>query len=248
MQKAEDFAYKHADKVVSLLPYVDNYMQLRKMDVNKFVYIPNGICIEDWQEEKLISLTENIRDRIKKIRKDFRFIIGYAGGMGESNALEYLIDAAIFSPEIAFVLVGDGVNKLKLEKKAESAENNNIFFLGHIPKGMVAEFLTRMDVLYIGWNNIPIYRFGVSPNKLFDYMMAKKPILHSISIGNDLVKEAQCGISVPAANVEAIGDALERFRQMHPDELARLGKNGYDYVIGNHDYKKLAKNFLEVCG
>ena len=37
--------------------------------------------------------------------------------------------------------------------------------------------LAATDACFIGWNRKPIYRFGVCPNKLFDYMMAARPVI-----------------------------------------------------------------------
>lgn len=110
---------------------------------------------------------------------------------------------------------------------------------------MVPAFLAKMDVLYIGWQNQPIYRFGISPNKLMDYMMAGKPILHSVTAGNDLVQYAHCGISVPAEDIDAVAKAVTKLMSMNKDELLALGANGKEYVIKHHDYKVLAKKFIE---
>lgn len=246
MQKAEDFGFRHADKVVSLLPYVNDYMQSRDMDVSKFVYIPNGINLQERYSRNML-LAENIALPIAKVRQKFDFIVCYAGSMGSSNALDYLIAAAIKSPSIAFILVGDGVNRPALQKKALECENNNILFLPTIAKNMIPDLLSKMDLLYIGWNDLPIYRFGISPNKIFDYMLAKKPILHSITTGNDPVKDANCGVSVPAADVEAIIDAIETLYHTPKNELEQFGQNGYNYVIQNHDYAILATKFLAAC-
>jgi hypothetical protein len=62
-----------------------------------------------------------------------------------------------------------------------------------IPKAQIPAFLAAIDIAYIGWQRVPIYRFGIAPNKLMDYMMAGCAVLHSVEAGNDPVAEAGCG-------------------------------------------------------
>ena len=112
-------------------------------------------------------------------------------------------------------------------------------------KSQIPSFLDKMDVLYIGWHNLPIYNFGVSPNKIFDYMLAKKPILHSISSPYDLVKISNCGISVPAEDITQIILGIITFTNISNTEREKLGLNGYNYVIKHHAYSTLAKSFLK---
>jgi glycosyltransferase involved in cell wall biosynthesis len=249
MQRAENFGYRNANKVVSLLPKAKDYMLEHGMSEDKFVYIPNGISVSDHQ----IPIIPEIHiEQINKIKQRYHFLIGYAGGMGESNALEYLIDAAArllptSEINVAFVLIGDGACKEQLTKRLQDQNIENTFFLPAIKKAQVPDFLSRMDALYIGWHKLPIYRFGICPNKLFDYMLAAKPIIHSVTAGNDLVADAKCGITVPAEDVHAIVAAIKQIAAMPQDKLKELGDNGHQYVIANHDYKILAQSFLTQC-
>ena len=75
-------------------------------------------------------------------------------------------------------------------------------------------------------------------------MLAKKPIIHSVSAGNDLVNDAGCGVSVAAEDVNAIVAVIKELSQMSESDLNKFGNNGYDYVLANHDYKILANKFL----
>ena len=75
-------------------------------------------------------------------------------------------------------------------------------------------------------------------------MMVSKPILHSVTAGNDLVQEANCGISVPAEDVDAVADAIKKFMVMSKADLFALGKSGKEYGIKHHDYKVLAEKFI----
>jgi glycosyltransferase involved in cell wall biosynthesis len=242
MQNMEDFAYKYADKVVSLLPDAKIYMESRGMDSNKFVYIPNGVL----ESSKNLILPTLHRDLLNSLKEKNMFIVGYAGGMGEANALKSLINASYLVPKekIAIVLMGDGVCRADLEQQA----NYNVYFLPAVSKLQVHDFLKKCDCLYIGWQDLPIYKYGISPNKIFDYMLAKKPIIHAIPNGlkSDLVQISQCGLSVLAYNILDIAKAIITMSNMEKTELENLGYNGKKYVELKHSYNKLASDFLSA--
>lgn len=244
MQKAEDFWCTHADKVVSILPKTEEYLRTRGLKDGKFCHIPNGIVLSEY--DNVLPLKEDYAERLDKLHNSGKFLIGFAGAHGIANALNVLLYAAekLQNTNAYFVLVGQGQEKENLKALAQKMKLDNVLFLDSIPKKMVPAFLNKMDVLYIGWQNKPIYRFGISPNKLMDYMMASKPILHSVTAGNDLVQEANCGISVPAEDVDAVADAIKKFMAMDKAELSALGENGKEYVIKHHDYKVLAEKFI----
>ena len=246
MQRAEDFAYANVDAVVSMLPKAIDHAEERGLPREKFYYVPNGIVEEDWENPEGIS--DSLRSEIEKIRTKYGFIVGYLGGHAISNSLDSFVDAAkmLSGKDIAFVLVGNGVEKLRLVKKAEDESINNIFFFDPIPKTQVPSLLSLMDLLFIGWRKNPLYRFGISPNKIFDYEMSGKPIVHAVEAANDPVAEAGCGISVEPENAEAIADAIMKLKVMPADELQRLGSNGHQYVLKNHTYSVLANKFINV--
>ncbi len=245
MQRAENFGYKTADKVVSLLPKAKSYMLEHGLKPNKFIYIPNGVSVADWAQAKAL-IPELHQEQISNIKQQYDFLLGYAGGMGESNALDFLLTAAKkLNKNIAVILVGDGANRELLQKRVVDEVLSNVYFLPSITKTQIPDFLSRMDALYIGWNNLPIYRFGICPNKLFDYMLASKPVIHSVTAGNDLVTEAHCGVSIPAEDVDAIIKAIHMIARENQTDKIWLGDMGYNYVIKHHDYKILAARFLD---
>lgn len=245
MQRGEDFWCSHADKVISILPKTEAYLKTRGLKDGKFCYIPNGIVLADYDD--VMPLKTDYLEKLNNLRKQGKFLIGFAGAHGIANALNILLYAAnkLKNTKAYFVLVGQGQEKENLMALAQKLKLDNILFLPSIPKKMVPAFLAQMDALYIGWQNKPIYRFGISPNKLMDYMMAGKPILHSVTAGNDLVQDAHCGISVPAEDVDAVVEAVKKLMRMDKTELSALGANGKEYVIKHHDYKILAEKFIE---
>ena len=74
-------------------------------------------------------------------------------------------------------------------------------------------------------------------------MMSAKPIVHSVSAGNDPVKEAKAGISIEPENATLIADAIIKIYNLSSEERTVLGKNGRKYVEENHSYQQLAKQY-----
>ncbi|WP_339165052.1 glycosyltransferase family 4 protein [Siminovitchia sp. FSL W7-1587] len=247
MQKGENDAYRKADKVVSFLPKAKQHMIDHGMAPGKFHYLPNGIDVEQWNEATEIIPKEH-QEVINQLKKDGQFLIGYAGTHGIANALEYVIEACQLLKEenAAFVFVGKGPEKEHLMKQAEQKGVNNLYFLPVINKKAIPDFLSRMDALYIGWRKSPLYQYGVSPNKLLDYLMSAKPIIHGIEAGNDIVKEASCGISIPPENPEEIAAAVKELMKKTEKERMQMGLNGKKFVMATHDYKVLAEKFLLI--
>lgn len=245
MQKGENDAYRYADKVVSLLPKADQHMISHGMKPEKFHYLPNGIDIEQWEEAKEM-IPEEHESVISDLRKQGKFLIGYAGTHGIANALEHAVMAAelLKDEPIAFVLVGKGPERETLLKMVEERKLTNIIFLPVINKKAIPNFLGKMDALYIGWRKSPLYRFGVSPNKLLDYLMSGKPVIHGIEAGNDLVSEANAGISIAPESPEELAVAAKTMSQKSTEELEQLGRNGMSFVKATHDYKIIADKFI----
>ena len=134
MQIAEDSAYKHCDKCVSLLPYADDYMSKHGLRPDKFINIQNGVDVDEWKNYEKIP--ESHEEFFKKHEDDF--IVGYFGGHALSNALDRSLDLALKIKEkhddIIFVFVGDGVEKERLIKRKESEKISNAFFLPPVSK------------------------------------------------------------------------------------------------------------------
>lgn len=248
-QWAENFAYRVSDRVISLLPRSESYMKEHGMAAEKFIYLPNGIDIIEWQNDHKAPATILHASMLSQLKQEGKFIVGYAGSHGMANGLYTFIEAAslLQSQTIVFVLVGQGPEKKNLQQKVLQAGMKNVLFLPSVQKSHIPGLLSFMDVLYIGLKDESLFRFGVSPNKLMDYMMAAKPVIHAIKAGNDMVSECGCGISVPPENSEAIAKAVIQLMGMTPTERKKMGLRGKQYVSTYHDYRVLAKQLLRYC-
>lgn len=247
LQYGEDYGYRHADYVVSMLPHADPHMHERGMAPHKYVHIPNGVHANKWKIDPDL-LPETHRSTLDQLKDEKRFLIGYAGAHGLANALDTLIDtAAIMRNDPAtFVLVGDGLEKQALQQRAESLGLNNVHFLPRIPKLAVPAFLHRMDALYAGARKNPLYVYGITFNKLFEYMMAARPVIYALEAGNNPVAEAGCGVSPGADDPKTVAASIRDLMSLPPAERAEMGRRGQAYVREHHDYLHLAERFLDV--
>jgi len=247
VQAAEDVAYRDADVVVSMLPKVHEYMASRGLDLRKLHIVPNGIALDDWQAPPQ-PLREDVVQALADARAAGRMVVGYAGSMGLPNALDTLLDAAALLRGVAlqFVLVGDGHEKARLARRVANEGLGNLTLLPPVPKAQIPSLLGAVDVAYIGWQQVPIYRFGIAPNKLMDYMMAGVPVLHSVDAGNDPVAEARCGLTVSPEAPAAVAAGLRQLAALGAEERRAMGERGRQYVRAHHSYAVLAQRFIEA--
>ena len=246
-QLAEDAAYRDADVVVSMLPKVQGHMAAHGLDLNKLHIVPNGITLDEWTGTPP-PLQGDLARLIADQRAAGRTVVGYAGSMGLPNALDVLLDAAVLlkSEAIAIVMVGDGHERARLAQRLVDEGLANVNLLPPIPKAMIPSLLAQLDIAYIGWQRVPIYRFGIAPNKLMDYMMAGCSVLHSVDAGNDPVAESGCGQTVPPESAIAVADGLRRLAALPADERRAMGQRGRAFVLANHTYPVLARRFLDA--
>jgi len=235
----EKFAYKRADKVISVLPNAKPHMESRGMNKDKFIHIPNGFNMEEMKKSK--DLDKSIANLIPKNK----FIVGYTGSLGASNAMEYLIKASNYlenNENIHFLIFGKGQHLEKLKNNAK----NNVSFLGEIDKSQIQSAISFFDVCYIGWHNHSLYRFGISPNKIFEYMYSGKPIIHSVNTSNDIVQIAEAGISLEPENPREITNKIIEISKMENEILKKWGENGKKYVKENHTYSHLTQLLIST--
>jgi glycosyltransferase involved in cell wall biosynthesis len=240
MQWLEDFGYRSADVVISVLPAAADHMVSRGMDPAKFHYLPNGIDLDAARGDG--DAPSVVRDAIRP----GAFTVGFVGTLGRANVLETLIDAArLVEPDgVQVVVVGHGPEREQLVARAGDAAN--VAFVGPVAKEQVAPTLALFDACYVGYRRSPLYRFGVSPNKLYDYMAAGRPVLFAADAANQPVQEADCGRTIAPEDPEALAEAIRSLAAASADERARLGANARAYVAERHDYARLAERLAEV--
>lgn len=246
-RKMELFLYKKANGIIALAPGVVNYLTELKIKEEKIFYINNGVDIEKFNKNL------ELYKKVEILPKD-KFNITYTGAISINNGLDILIEAAkILEKEnyknVFINIFGRGTEEESL--KNVSSNLSNIKFHGSIKKEIVPTILNKSDILFFSFKETNLgKKFGISPNKLFEYLASKTPILFSCKSFNDPIKEGNCGISLKELTPQKVVEAILEFNKMSDNSRKNLGINGYEYVCQNFEMKILSnklKNCIEFC-
>ncbi len=234
LQVLEKFLYQRSDRIISLLPLAYEYITNCGIPREKIIWVPNGVDLSRFNTSYMESSSHD------------GFLVMYLGAHGQANALDVLIQAAKIVQdkgysEIRFVLMGDGPEKPRLMALAEELGLADMEFCDPIPKGEVPNVLQNADATIFILNDLPLYGYGISLNKLSDYLAASKPLILAGNPSNNPVSEAKCGLTTPAKDPDALAEAIINLYKMSPEERENMGRRGRDYVAEYHDISRLAR-------
>ena len=247
----ERFLYNRARVVISLLPKASEYITLRGIPSEKIVYVPNGIADYDEGIPCLDDKATELVTRIEEWRLAGFLVAGYVGSHVRANSIDTLIEGARTLHDrgvrhIAFVFVGDGVEKERNEQLAQQHGLRNVIFWQSLPKRSVPAVLKALDITLFSLRDIAVFKYGLSCNKLFDYLASGRPIVSACAIENMPVRASGGGICVPSGSPEAIADALVGLASMGAAGRRAMGERGRLWVYRNHGATALAGRFLDA--
>lgn len=238
----EWFAYKFSDEVFTVLPGASDHILSKGGKVGHIHYLPNGI-----ENLAVVANESKTAEAIANIRKD-SFVVGYTGSLGIANAMTNFVEIANRTQDIEkikYVVVGSGPDLAFMKKKAIEYGLKNIHFFEPVPKIEVQKILQHFDLCYIGFKNSNLYEHGISPNKVFDYMLAAKPILMIINSKYNIVEDANCGFVFSKNKLDLICDKIKELVNQK-ELLNELGKNGAKYVRENHSFNKIVDKLESI--
>lgn len=247
LQRAEDRYCRTADRVVSILPKTLAHLVGRGLDPKRFRHLPNGVDGDAALPESA-SIPGELAPWLERERAAGRFCVGYAGAISSAYALATLIEAAatLEAEGFSFLLLGSGRSQDELQADVARRGLTHVHFAGRHPRDAALATLASVDAIWVGLRNEALFRFGIGMNKIFDAMLAGRPVVASYTAGNDPIGDAECGITVPAEDVDALVGALRRMRDLTPADRERLGHNGRAFVLREHDYSTIADRFVET--
>lgn len=194
---------------------------------NKIEYFPN------WAEDTIAE--GNLEFPIPQLPNGF--IVMFAGNLGEAQDLESIMDAALQlrnNKRIQFVFVGDG-RKMPFLKEFISINNlqDTVTLTGRFPVEAMSAFFNKAHVMLVSLKDDEIFNLTV-PAKMQAYMSASKPIIAMLNgEGAELVRDSNCGVTVPAGDSSALAKSLTDLSKMTSQQIELMGKNSRKHFEKN---------------
>lgn len=239
LRRLERGLYRSADHVVVLAKGSVDAVAANGVPRDRITWIPNSAEPSDFDPPVA-------RAELKERFGLSGLVFVYAGAHGQANGLDFVLDAAerIHDdlPDVQFVLVGDGTMKPHLVRNAGNRGLSNVIFLDPIPKSVMPALLGAADVGLHVLADVDLFRYGVSPNKVFDYMAAGLPVVTNTpgEVG-DLVERAGAGL---ATEFGRVADGIVAMATASSGQREKWGEAGRAY-IANHQSRELMAARLE---
>lgn len=239
MRQMEKYIYKSSSKIITALPGSEGYFYQHHVAQLKVVCVPNFVDLSELPPSEFSDWDYK------------KFKIYYAGSHGIANGLFAVVETAHRLQlnghrHIEFNLIGDGPLKPALQKRAQELKLENLNFMNSVPKTEIYKTLKNADAFLMPLRKANVFRWGVSPNKLFDYLALKRPLIYSIDSSFNPAIQANCGISVPPENPAALADGVLRLAALSADERAQMAERGFTFLTENFLLPHAAEKFLEA--
>jgi glycosyltransferase involved in cell wall biosynthesis len=101
--------------------------------------------------------------------------------------------------------------------------------------------MQQADAFLLMLKDSPVFRWGISPNKMFDYLAVERPVLFGVNTPFNPVADANAGVTFPPENPEALVGAIMKLLEFTPQQRRDMGTRGRNYVEENHSFVKLAE-------
>ena len=247
----ERFLYHHADQIIVNSPgFIDS---VKNRGGRQIELIPNGA------DPEMFNPADDGAAFRHAHGLDDKFVALYAGAHGMSNDLDVVLDAAkliqiqttsaLESPtlnrQIQIVFLGDGKEKIALQKRAVTMGLNKVIFLPSVPKNEMSRVLAGTDACIAILKPLDEYK-TTYPNKVFDYMAAGKPVILVIDgVIRQVIETAKCGVFSEPGNAKAMANAIYLLAS-NPAKCREMGMNGRKYLKENFSREKIAVKLIKL--
>lgn len=242
----EKWIYKKADAVVFTMEGAYDYIVEQGWEKEipraKVHYINNGVDLEQFDYNKEHFCVED-----PDLDDPDTFKVVYTGSIRRVNNLGLLLDAAkcVKNPNIRFLIWGDGDERAALEQRVRDEHIGNVVFKGKVEKKYIPSIVSRADLNFAHNDPSPLFRFGISFNKLFDYLAAGKPVLCDFPCPYNPAVTYGAGIEATDTQPQQIAKAIDALVTSAEQEWQSYCANARR-AAEDYDFKRLTDKLIAV--
>ena len=246
LRRLEKWIYKKADAVVFTMEGAYDYILEqgweREIPRSKVHYINNGVDLEQFRYNR-----EHFTVDDPDLTDPDTFKVIYTGSIRKVNNLGLLLDAAkeLRDPRVRFLIWGDGDEREALQQRVAEENISNVVFKGRVEKKYVP-YITSCADLNIAHNTpSSLFRFGISFNKLFDYLAAGKPVLSDFPCPYNPAVLLHASLCVDDPTAQNIAQAVTQVAAMEREQYNELCSNAEKAAV-EYDFRNLTNKLLQV--
>lgn len=243
LKAIEGFMYRKADHITVISPSFRDNLVSKGVPMEKISIIPNFVDTE------FIRPLPKANNFAQQHGLSDKFVITHAGNLGYVYDLDTMLNAASLlssQKDILFLIVGNGVAKPALEKKAHELKLDNVRFIPFQPRESLPWLRASSDV------QVSLYKNGAAndsfPSKIYEIMASGRPLLAS-SDGDSgvatMVKTAECGLCVKPGDTEHLAEAILKLYR-DPSLRETMGEHGRRYAEENHSKQVAVARYNEL--
>lgn len=246
LYRGEKYIYRRADAIIFTMEGGYDYIREQKwsnlIPKSKIYHINNGVDLDQFEFNR-----NNCKIRDSDLDDESIFKVIYTGSIRKVNNLGTLLDIAkiIKNPRIRFLIWGDGDELEKLKERVDLENINNVVFKGHVDKKYIPFITSSADLNLAHNNESPIFRFGISFNKVFDYLAAGKPIICDFYAKYNPVILSGAGEYYKSNDIHQIAHGIEQFSQMPHDKINKFCVAA-EKASHYYDFRNLTRELLKV--
>ena len=236
--------YRGADQLTVLSPGFKQELINRGVTPEKIEVSYN------WCDETSIGTKVSPVDSIKPTEFTGKFVVLFAGAMGLAQGLDTVLDCARLCreapPDVQFVLIGGGVDRSRLQQRAEEMGLDNVIFLPPRSMETMGEIFALADALLVHLKDDPLFRITI-PSKTQAYLYTGKPIIMAMrGDAADLVRDAGAGMLCEPENPRAMMNAIKTLYEMPAIERKKMGEAGHRYYMNHLSFNQGVNQFEQI--
>jgi glycosyltransferase involved in cell wall biosynthesis len=231
---------KSSARILTIAPLLRNYFTERGVAPEQISWLQNGIDLQ-------------LSPALPPKNDTDVFTYMYFGAHNFDNSLDnilramQILESRVDAAEINLRLIGAGARKAELVKLAYSLGLKRVNFEDAVAKLDVPKLATQADAFVFSVvDSEATNKYGLSPNKLFDFMASGRPILYASSAQNNPVADADAGLCISSSSPENLAQAMLDLANMPLAERQAMGRRGRAYIEENHSLNAVAAKLADI--